>query len=329
MIFDNSVQEGKINSESENHHHTSQFYIRMFSCNPKASKSKQEVFYLTKTKRIFRDRIKRICVYPGYYTEAQETILSRMENDLAPALRRVVMGQNDSNDIFLMKELAALLVAGSLKFRKNYAETEKMLTSKILGKVHKDFGLDYKDDDLRHANPISGRFNQTLLCAEKLYEEVENYHSLLLRANEDVFITSDSPVLLYTCGNNAEELEYIMDISEARPQSVRNTVTGELEVTLSTQIKRIRIPSGVIYFPLSRNTLLILFDVTMFPSERLKLCSNKMEVNHLNAHIFGQCDRYAFASSERLLQQCAGIMSHTSLCNPKMTFVLQKDSYLT
>ena len=48
MEFVNSLHESKTHPKPEDHHYISQFYLRMFSCNPKASKGKQEIFYLTK-----------------------------------------------------------------------------------------------------------------------------------------------------------------------------------------------------------------------------------------------------------------------------------------
>ena len=233
----NSMHESKTHPEFGNYHHIPQFYIRMFSCNPKASKKKQEVFCLTKTKNIHREKIKKVGTYPGYNTEQQEDFLSGIENDLALALRRVVGSESDNYDISLMKLLASLLVTGSLKFRRSYSESECMLLSKILRNIYRDLGWDYQGDNFHPNNPVSGRFEQTLLCAGKLYEELDRYYDWkLLRADEDIFITSDFPVLFYTYGLYAGEPEYIIDFREARTKPILNPSTRELEGEVHTLI---------------------------------------------------------------------------------------------
>ena len=104
--------------DSANHHYIPQFYLRMFSCNPKASKSKQEIFYLSPGKDIDKIPIKNVCTYPGFNTVEQENILSRIESELAPSLKDLVKSQTFANDSrYMVKKLTSLLIAGSLRFR--------------------------------------------------------------------------------------------------------------------------------------------------------------------------------------------------------------------
>ena len=150
---------------SENHHYIPQFYLRMFSCNPKASKSRQEIFYLIPGKDIDKAPIKKICTYPGFNTEEQENILSDIESKLAPSLRNLVKSQtftDDSSD--MMKKLTALLIAGSLRFRLVYSQMEDALTQ-LGDDFEKYFTREYR---------IKGGLGRTLLCAEKIHEELNN-----------------------------------------------------------------------------------------------------------------------------------------------------------
>ena len=276
----------------------------MFSCNPKASKSRREIYCLTmKGKDISKERIKDVCTYPAFNTQEQEKILSAIENELAPPLRDLVESQTfKDNSKYAVRKLTSLLIAGSLRFRGVYSLMEDALL--LLGNdFEKYFTKEYR---------IQGRLDYTLLCAEKIHEELsDNYQTmLLLTAKYDSFITSDSPVFFHAKVDNRED--YIIDFTEIEPTPFLDENTKNLSsIGLSYKVEKIRIPASVLYVPLSSKTLLVLIDDKKHHYEvvpnRQRLMISDQEINHFNKHTFGRCNSYVFASSEDLLQQCKGI----------------------
>ena len=289
---------------SVNHHYIPQFYLRMFSCNPKASKSKREIYCMTIGKDISKERIKNVCTYPAFNTEEQENILSAIENELAPPLRALVESHTfKDNSRYMMKKLTSLLIAGSLRFRGVYSQMEDALGYDMLGdNYEKYFTQEYR---------IQGRLRATLLCAKKIHEELnDNYPIMLLLTSKiDSFITSDSPVVFHAKEVSRED--YIIDFIDIEPAVFLNENTKELFFEgLSYKIKRIRIPASVLYVPLSSKTLLILIDNKKLHYEGVpnRAMVSAQEINHLNTHVLGRCMEDVFASSESLLQQCRGIV---------------------
>ena len=191
----------------------------MFSCTPKASKSKQEIFCLTTDKDIYRERIKNVCTYPEFNTEEQENILFAIENELAPPLRDLVKSQTvKDNSKYMMRKLTSLLIAGSLRFRGIYSQMEDALM--LLGDDYeKYFTKEYR---------IQGRLETTLLCAEKIHEELnDNYQTMLLLTSKiDSFITSDSPVVFHA--KEVSQKDYIIDFTDIAPTLVFDENTKEL-----------------------------------------------------------------------------------------------------
>ena len=59
-------------------HYIPEFYLRMFSINPKDRQSRQKVFCLNKHKEISKEKIDDICTFDGYNTEEQEEALSKL-----------------------------------------------------------------------------------------------------------------------------------------------------------------------------------------------------------------------------------------------------------
>ncbi len=288
---------------SENHHYIPQFYLRMFSCNPKASKSRQEIYCLTmKGKNISKERIKDVCSYPVFNTEAQENRLSAIESELAPPLRDLVESQTfTDNSRYVARTLTSLLIAGSLRFRAVYSQMEDELIQ-LGDDFEKYFTREYR---------IQGRLDYTLLCAKKIRKELEdNYQTMfLLTANYNSFITSDSPVVFHAKEDRRED--YIIDFTDIEPILFLDENTKELFFRgLSYKIERIRISASVLYVPLSSKTLLMLIDTKKLhygvAPDRLMISED--EINRFNKHIFGRCNSYAFASSEYLLQHCKGIV---------------------
>ena len=288
---------------SENHHYIPQFYLRMFSCNPKASKSKQELFYLCPGKDIDRELIKNICTYPGFNTEEQENILSRIENELAPSLRHLVKSQTFTDDSkYMMKKLTSLLIAGSLRFRLVYSQMEDALL--VLGNDFEKY--------FTRAYRIKGGLGITILCAEKIHEELNNNYQtmLLLTSKIDSFITSDSPVVFHA--KETHQDDYIIDFSDMDPTPTLDENTNKISgLNLSYKIERIRIPATVLYVPLSSRTLLILIDNKKLQCEIVsgRQIVSGHEINRLNKRIFGRCMLGALASSESLLQKYKGVVS--------------------
>ncbi len=287
---------------SVNHHYIPQFYLRMFSCNPKASKSRRKIYCLTmKEKNISKERIKDVCTYPAFNTEEQENFLSSIENELAPPLRDLVESQtcNDENR-YALRKLTSLLIAGSLRFRCVYSQMEDALMQ---------LGDDFEKYFTRESR-IQGRLEYTLLCAQKIHEELEdNYQTmLLLTSKSDSFITSDSPVFFHFKEDNRED--YIIDFTDIEPILALKDTKEVFFKGLSYNVEKIRIPASVLYVPLSSKTLLMLIDDKKLhcgiAPDRLMI--GEHEINHFNKHTFGRCYSYAFASSENLLQQCKGIV---------------------
>ena len=285
-----------------NHHYIPQFYLRMFSCNPKASKSKQEIFYLCPGKDVDKAPIKNVCTYPGFNTVEQENILSRIESGLALSLRDLVKSQtftNNSRD--MIKKLTSLLIAGSLRFRQVYSEMEDKLVA-----LGDDFEKYFIKEDR-----IQGRLETTLLCTEKIFEElIDNYQTMLLfTAKIDSFITSDSPVVFHAKEPHQED--YIIDFKDITPTPALDENTNKISgLNLSYKIERIRIPAAVLYVPLSSRTLLILIDNKKFQFEIVsgRRIVSERDINRLNKHIFGRCMLGVLACSESLLQQCKGVV---------------------
>ena len=287
---------------SVNHHYIPQFYLRMFSCNPKASKSKQEIFYLSPGKDIDKAPIKNVCTYPEFNTEEQENTLSAIESELALSLRDLVESQTFTDDNrYMMKKLTSLLIAGSLRFRSVYSQMEDKLTQ-LGDDFEKYFRLEYR---------IKGGLGLTLLCAQKILEElIDNYQTmLLLTAKIDSFITSDSPVFFHAKEDSPED--YIIDFTEIDPTPALDENTNKISgLNLSYKIERIRIPASVLYVPLSSKTLLILIDNKKLQLEIVfgQQIVSERDINHLNKHIFGRCMLGVLACSESLLQQCKGVV---------------------
>ena len=226
---------------SVNHHYIPQFYLRMFSCNPKSSKSKREIYCMTMGKDISKERIKNVCTYPAFNTEEQEDILSTIENELAPPLRDLVESQTiKDNSEYMVKKLTSLLIAGSLRFRGVYSQMEDALMYNMLGDDYeKYFTQEYR---------IQGRLGLTLLCAEKIHEELDdNYQTILLTSKEDSFITSDSPVVFHA--KEVSQEDYIIDFIDLEPAPVLDENTKKLSsLRLSYKIKKIRIPAPVLMY---------------------------------------------------------------------------------
>ena len=287
---------------SVNHHYIPQFYLRMFSSNPKASKSKREIYYLTTGKDIYRERIKKVCTFPAFNTQEQEDILSAIENELAPPLRDLVESQTfKDNSKYVVRKLTSLLIAGTFRFRSVYSQMEDALIQ-LGDDFEKYFTKEYR---------IQGRLEFTLLCAEKIHEELNNNYPtmLLLTSKIDSFITSDNPVVFHAKEDSRED--YIIDFADISPAPVFDENTKELSsLKLFYHIKRIRIPASVLYVPLSSRTLLMLIDNTKLHYEIVsdRRMVSEHEINHLNKHVFGRCMECVFASSESLLQQCKGIV---------------------
>ena len=159
---------------------------------------------------------------------------------------------------------------------------------------------------------IQGRLDYTLLCTQKIHEELEdNYQTMfLLTAKYDSFITSDSPVFFHAKEDSPED--YIIDFTRIDPTPALDEDTNKISgLNLSYKIERIRIPASVLYVPLSSKTLLMFIDTKKLhygidPDQQLMVSDH--EINRFNKHIFGRCNSYAFASSEDLLQQCKGIV---------------------
>ena len=288
---------------SDNHHYIPQFYLRMFSCNPKASKSKQELFYLCPRKDIDRELIKNICTYPGFNTEEQEKILSRVESELALSLRHLVKSQTFTDDSkYMMQKLTSLLIAGSLRFRLVYSQMEDALLA---------LGNDFEEYFTREYR-IKGGLGITLLCAEKIHEELNNNYQtmLLLTAKIDSFITSDSPVVFHA--KETHQDDYIIDFSDMDPTPALDENTNKISgLNLSYKVERISIPAAVLYVPLSSRTLLILIDNKKLQFEIVsgRQIVSGHEINRLNKRIFGRCMLGVFASSESLLQKYKGVVS--------------------
>ena len=288
---------------SANHHYIPQFYLRMFSRNPKISKSKQEIFYLIPGKDIDKAPIKDVCTYPGFNTVEQENILSRIENELAPSLKDLVKSQTFTDDSkSMVKKLTSLLIAGTLRYRGTYSEMEDALIP-----LDDDFEK-YFIRELR----VQGRLGFTLLCAEKIFEELNNNYKtmLLLTSKIDSFITSDSPVVFHAKETHQED--YIIDFTDISPHPVFDENTNKISgLELSYKIERIRIPASVLYVPLSSRTLLILIDDKKLQYEIVsgQQMVSEQEINHLNKRIFGRCMGGVIASSESLLEQYKGIVT--------------------
>ena len=287
---------------SKHHHYIPQFYLRMFSCNPKASKSKQEIHCLTTGKDIYRKRIKKVCTFPAFNTQDQENIQSAIENELAPPLRDLVDSQIiKDNSEYIVRKLASLLIAGTFRFRAIFSEMEDALLS-LGDDFEKYFTKEYR---------IQGRLEHTLLCAEKIHEELENNYPtmLLLTSKTESFITSDNPVVFHAKEGSQED--YIIDFADIAPTPIFDkNIEKDNYLILSYKIKRIRIPASVLYVPLSSRTLLMLIDNNKLRYGPVfdQLMVSGHEVNHLNKHVFGRCMERVFASSESLLQQCKGII---------------------
>ena len=285
---------------SVNHHYIPQFYLRMFSCNPRASKSKQEVYCLTTDKDIYRERIKNVCTYPAFNTEEQEDVLSAIESEIALYLRNVVKSRIiDDDRAYMMRKLTSLLIAGTLNFRGVYSQIEDELVQ-LGDDFEKYFTREYR---------ILGGLGLTLLCAEKICEELNNnYPTMILGTTKiDSFVTSDSPVVFHAKEDYRED--YIVDFADITPALVSDKNTKEVSLKLSYKIERIRIPASVLYVPLSSRDLLILIDNKKLQYEIVpyRLMVSEYEINHLNKHVFGRCMSCIFASSESLLQQCKGV----------------------
>ena len=287
---------------SANHHYIPQFYLRMFSRNPKISKSKQEIFYLIPGKDIDKALIKKVFTYPGYNTVKQENILSRIENELAPSLKDLVKSQTFANDSrYMVKKLTSLLIAGSLRFRLVYSQME-------------DASIQLGDDFEKYfikEHRIQGRLGTTLLCAEKIHEELDsNYQTMLLFTSKiDSFITSDNPVVFHAKETSQED--YIIDFTDTAPTPVFDENTNKISgLELSYKIERIRIPAAVLYVPLSSRNLLVLIDDKKLQFEIVsgRLIVSERDINHLNKHILGRCMLGVLACSESLLQQCKGVV---------------------
>ena len=250
--------------------------------------------------RIFpKERIKDVCTYPAFNTEEQESKLSAIEGELAPPLRDLVESQTfTDNSIYAVRKLTSLLIAGSLRFRGVYSYMEDALIQ---------LGDNFEKYFTRECR-IQGRLDYTLLCTQKTHEELEdNYQTMfLLTAKYDSFITSDSPVFFHAKVDSPED--YIIDFTGIEPTAFLDEDTKTIE--LSYKLKRIRIPAAVLYVPLSCKTMLMLIDTKKLhygiTPDRSMISEH--EINHLNKHIFGRCNSYAFASSEDLLQQCKGIV---------------------
>ena len=287
---------------SVNHHYIPQFYLRMFSCNPKASKSKQKIYCMDmKEKNISKQRIKDVCTYPAFNTKAQEDRLSAIESELAPPLRDLVESRTvKENSAYMMRKLTSLLIAGTLRFRSVYSQIEDELVQ-LGGDFEKYFTREYR---------ILGGLGLTLLCAEKICEELNNnYPTMILGTTKiDSFITSDNPVVFHAKEDYRED--YIVDFTDITPALVSDRNTKEVSLKLSYKIERIRIPASVLYMPLSSRDLLILIDNKKLQYEIVpdRLMVSEYGVNHLNKHVFGRCMSCVFASSESLLQQCKGIV---------------------
>lgn len=287
---------------SENHHYIPQFYLRMFSCNPKASKRKQEIFYLCPGKGIDKAPIKNVCSYPGFNTEEQEKILSRIESELALSLRDLTKSQTFTDDNrYMIKKLTSLLIAGSLRFRLAYSQMEDALIQ-LGDDFEKYFTREYR---------IKGGLGLTLLCAEKILKElIDNYQTMfLLTAKIDSFITSDSPVVFHAKETHQED--YIIDFTDIEPTPALDENSNKISgLKLSYKIERIRIPAPVLYIPLSSRTLLILIDNKKLQFEIVsgQQIVSERDINHLNKDIFGRCMLGALASSESLLQQYKGVV---------------------
>lgn len=288
---------------SANHHYIPQFYLRMFSCNPKASKNKQKIFHLSPGKDIDQGPIKNVCTYPGFNTMEQENILSRIENELAPSLKGLVKSQTfTDNNKYMMKKLTSLLIAGSLRFRLAYSQMED--ASLALGDNFEKYFI--------KEHRIQGRLGATLSCAEKIFEElIDNYQTMLLfTAKIDSFITSDSPVVFHAKKTHQED--YIIDFTDIDPTPALDENTNKIYgLELSYKIKRIRIPASVLYVPLSSRNLLILIDDKKLQYEIVsgQQMVSGHEINRLNKRIFGRCMLGVLASSESLLQQYNGVVS--------------------
>lgn len=288
---------------SANHHYIPQFYLRMFSCNPKVSKSKQEIFYFCPGKDIDKAPIKNVCTYPGFNTVEQENILSRIESELTLSLRHLVKSQTfTKNSRYMMKKLTSLLIAGSLRFRWAYSEMEDTFVA---------LGTDFEKYFIKE-HRIQGRLGATLSCAEKIFDElIDNYQTMiLLTAEIGSFITSDSPVVFYAKETHQED--YIVDFTDIDPTPALDENTNKIfGLELSYKIERIRIPAAVLYVPLSSRNLLILIDDKKLQYEIVsgQQMVNGHEINRLNKRIFGRCMLGVLASSENLLQKHKGIVS--------------------
>ena len=287
---------------SVNHHYIPQFYLRMFSCNPKASKSKQEIFYLSPGKDIDKAQIKNVCTYPQFNTEEQENTLSAIESELALSLRDLVESQTFTDDNrYMMKKLTSLLIAGSLRFRAVYSQMEDELIQ-LGDDFEKYFTREYR---------IQGGLGLTLLCAQKILEElIDNYQTmLLLTAKINSFITSDSPVFFHAKEDSPED--YIIDFTEIDLTPALDDNSNKIPgLNLSYKIERIRLPASVLYVPLSSKTLLILIDNKKLQFEIVsgQQVVSERDINHLNKHIFGRCMLGVLACSESLLQQCKEVV---------------------
>ena len=260
---------------------------------------------LTTDKNIYRVKIKNVCTYPAFNTEEQEDALSAIESEIALYLRDVVKSRIIDNDrAYMMRKLTSLLIAGTLRFRSVYSQIEDEL-AQLGDDFEKYFTREYR---------ILGGLGLTLLCAEKICEELNNnYPTMILGTTKiDSFITSDNPVVFHAKEFYRED--YIVDFTDITPALVSDKNTKEVSLELSYKIERIRIPASVLYVPLSSRDLLILIDNKKLQYGIVpdRLMVSEYEVNRLNKHVFGRCmscTAYGFLDHS-LKEDCVTIQSH-------------------
>jgi hypothetical protein len=290
-------------------HFTPQFYLRMFSIDPKIRKSRQEIYRLGKDKSIRKYPVKDICTYPEYNTEEQDNIFSVIESEIAPALRKAVNLHStsyilDDNDIYLLYKLTALLMSGSLRTRIFFENAEELILSKIFE------GNEFPT--INREQSISGRLDVTLLLMERILETLmDSYKAKTLHFKERSLITSDSPVYLVSTG---EQHDFIIDFGESKTE-YRGMSKDKILFRLASEVKAVRITSECIHLPLSSNTLLSLIKNDISDDEFVKglnVFYREGAVNGFNAMLFGNCHNYALGHSEDVLRDCGGLINFST-----------------
>ena len=300
-------------------HYIPKFFLRQFSMNPKASKSKKKVYCLYKDGFICKKKVKDICKRRNYNIEDQETELSVIEGEISQTIRKIVDNKNQSlklshQELLMMYKLVALLITGPPKFRQSIVDFEsELISEKMKDKFNTNFSI-------KRDRSMEGRLELTTVYLDKLTEKLSESYliSITTISDDQNLITSDLPLLFINKNGNSGQSNVTVELggkveiyTEDIESEVSLTEPLKFEAHIHAGINEITVTSDMILLAISRKHLLVLskphmeWDATGVLNITIDFCrTTANDIDFYNDQVLASCHDYVIASNRCVLERC-------------------------